>query len=83
MKGELDAEEIECKPYNQEKFRAALQEIRALTTQPAELFLQPLVQHCAQAGVAVVFVPALSQITVSGATRWLTDEQALIQLTLA
>jgi len=81
-KGELDAEEIECSPYNQEKFRAALLLIRALTTQPPELFLEPLVQHCAQAGVAVVFVPALSQISVSGATRWLTPDKALIQLTL-
>jgi len=81
-KGELDASEIECSPYNQEKFRAALLLIRALTTQPPELFLEPLVQHCAEAGVAVVFVPALSQISVSGATRWLTPDKALIQLTL-
>jgi hypothetical protein len=81
-KGELEAEEIECAPYDQEKFRAALLLIRALTTQPPELFFAPLVQHCAEAGVAVVFVPALSQISVRGATRWLTPDQALIQLTL-
>lgn len=79
-KGELEAEEIECASYSKEAFRAALQKIRALTTQPPEQFLEPLVRHCAEAGVAVVFVPALSQISVSGATRWLTPSQALIQL---
>ncbi|MGB0388169.1 MAG: HigA family addiction module antitoxin, partial [Ardenticatenaceae bacterium] len=80
-KGELDADEIECAPYDKEKFQAALHEIRPLTTEPLELFLEPLIKRCAEAGVAVVFVPALSQISVSGATRWLTDSQALIQLT--
>ncbi|MGB0388167.1 MAG: ImmA/IrrE family metallo-endopeptidase [Ardenticatenaceae bacterium] len=80
-KGELDADEIECAPYDKEKFQAVLHEIRPLTTEPPELFLEPLVKRCAEAGVAVVFVPALSQISVSGATRWLTDSQALIQLT--
>lgn len=81
-KGELEAEEIECAPYNKDKFRAVLHEIRALTTEAPEQFLEPLVQRCAEAGVAVVFVPALSQISVSGATRWLAPDQALIQLTL-
>lgn len=81
-KGELEAEEIECAPYDKEVFRTVLLLIRALTLSPPEEFLEPLVQRCALAGVAVVFVPALSQISVSGATRWLTSDQALIQLTL-
>lgn len=81
-KGELDAEEIECAPYSKAKFRAVLHSLRALTTQAPEEFLEPLVQRCAEAGVALVFVPALSQISISGATRWLAPDQALIQLTL-
>jgi hypothetical protein len=37
---------------------------------------------CAQAGVAVVFVPSLPKTGVSGATRWLSWSKALIQLSL-
>jgi HTH-type transcriptional regulator / antitoxin HigA len=37
---------------------------------------------CAQAGVAIVFVPALPKTGVSGATRWLNPNKALIQLSL-
>ena len=81
-KGELDAEEIDCEPYDEARFRAALQEVRALTNEAPEGFLEPLTELCAQAGVAVTFVPTLSNINVSGATRWLTPEMALIQLSL-
>jgi len=81
-KGELDAEQIDCEPYDEERFRAALQEIRAWTNEPLPDFLQPLTKLCAQAGVAVTYVPTLSTINVSGATRWLTPELALIQLSL-
>jgi hypothetical protein len=81
-KGELDAEEIDCEPYDEERFRAALQQSRALTSETPERFLEPLIQLCAQAGVALTFVPTLSNISVSGATRWLTPSLALIQLSL-
>ena len=37
---------------------------------------------CAQAGVALVFVPELPKTHTSGATRWLTRDKALIQLSL-
>jgi Zn-dependent peptidase ImmA (M78 family) len=40
-----------------------------------------LVELCASAGVAVVFVPELPKTGVSGATRWLGDK-AVIQLSL-
>ena len=38
--------------------------------------------RCAAAGVAVVFVPALPKTGVSGATRWLHPQKAIIQLSL-
>jgi len=37
---------------------------------------------CCEAGVALVFTPQLPKARVSGATRWLTPELALIQLSL-
>jgi addiction module HigA family antidote len=81
-KGELEAQEIACRPFNKEKFRSALKEIRLLTRTEPERFETKTVQACAKAGVSVVFVPAIKGAPVYGATRWLTSDKALIQLSL-
>lgn len=81
-RGELDAQKIETAPFNAEQFRAALEEIRALTPEPPEKFQSVMRDRCAAAGVAVVFTPELRNLRVSGATQWLTPTKALIQLSL-
>ena len=81
-KGELQAQQINCKPYNKEKFRLALNAIRLLTRTEPEQFETKTVQKCAEAGVAVVFVPPIKGAPVYGFTRWLTSDKALIQLSL-
>jgi addiction module HigA family antidote len=81
-KGEVDANRLRCAPYDESKFRAALSSIRALTVEPPEVFQPELVRLCAEAGVAVIFTPELSGTRVSGATRWLSPDKALIQLSL-
>lgn len=80
-RGELEAQQIDCKPYDVAKFRRALRKVRALTLEPIEVFRPKLVKLCATCGVAVVFVPELPK-TASGATRWLSPSKALIQLSL-
>lgn len=82
-KGELEAAAIQCKPFDKAAFRQVLDEVRALTaeTDPAH-FVPALQQRCAQAGVAVVFVPCLPKTGVSGATRWVSPDKAIIQLSL-
>jgi len=83
--GELESQEIDyIAPYNTETFRDALSSLRALTTQPVSIFQQELVRLCANAGVAVVFVPELPNTNIWGATQWLasTEGKALIELTL-
>ncbi|MBG0788201.1 MAG: HigA family addiction module antidote protein [Anaerolineaceae bacterium] len=82
-KGELLAQEIPCEPFNQQKFISLLKsEIRALTREKPAIYQQKLQSLCASAGVAVVFVPQLPKARVSGATRWLSPEKAIIQLSL-
>jgi HTH-type transcriptional regulator/antitoxin HigA len=81
-KGELEAQQIDCKPFNKERFRLALDAIRLLTRTEPEQFETKTVQKCAEAGVAVVFVPPIKGAPVYGATRWLTSDKALIQLSL-
>lgn len=80
--GELEAASIACGPYNRAKFREVLDEIRGLSTQDPAHFVPALQALCSTAGVAVVFVPALPKTGVSGATRWLHKDKAIIQLSL-
>jgi HTH-type transcriptional regulator/antitoxin HigA len=81
-KGEVDAQRMECAPYDSVRFRAALAKIRALTVQGPDEFVPAMQRHCARAGVAVIFVHELPRLATSGVTRWLNPEKALIQLSL-
>jgi HTH-type transcriptional regulator/antitoxin HigA len=81
-RGELAARDIECGDYDREEFRSALNTIRSLTrTAPAD-FQDRAEAICAEAGVALVFVPPIKGVSIFGATRWLTPRKALIQLCL-
>lgn len=80
--GEIQAAAIACQPYDKSAFRHALDEIRSLTTATPDVFVPRMQSLCADAGVAVTFVPWLPKTAVSGATRWLSPTKALIQLSL-
>lgn len=79
-RGELEGQQIECAPYNESRFRSVLKEARSLSRERPQVFIPQLVALCASAGVAVVFVPELPHTYVSGVTRWLGKDKALIQL---
>ena len=81
-KGELEAASIHCAPYNKQDFRQALNKIRSLTDMTPDEFVPKMQVLCADAGVAVVFVPSLPKTGVSGATRWVHSNKAVIQLSL-
>src|ERR1035437_87120 len=81
-KGELEAQEIQCANFASDLFKAALTEVRKLTLQPPGTLQESLIPLCADAGVAVTFVPPLPKTHVSGATRWLTPTKVLLQLSL-
>ena len=80
--GEIQAGQLNCRPFDKKAFRAALDDIRSLSTKSPDVFLPELKQLCAGAGVAVVFVPCLPKTGVSGATRWINKDKAIIQLSL-
>jgi HTH-type transcriptional regulator/antitoxin HigA len=81
-RGEIEAHSVKCKPFDQKAFRAALNKIRVLSNEPPEVFVPETERLCADAGVALVFVPELRGTRASGATRWLNNIKALIQLSL-
>jgi HTH-type transcriptional regulator/antitoxin HigA len=79
--GEVEALAAHVPAYSADKLTAAIPEIRALTTEPADVAGQQLKDLCAQAGVVLLFVPAIPGTHVSGVARWLQD-RPLIQLSL-
>jgi hypothetical protein len=80
--GEIKAQDIETQAYDADAFRSALKHIRSLTVKSVDFFKEELVRSCAEAGVAVVFVQALPNTRICGATQWLTPTKALVQLSL-
>lgn len=80
--GELEAAKIHCAPFDRDKLKAVLPELRALTVLHPEEFVPRMREICAGVGVAVVFVDGIAGCRASGATRWLSPNKAVIQLSL-
>lgn len=80
--GERLANGLSCNPYDPKQLRASLPELRSLSQLPDTDFVEPLVEKLASLGVILVFVPAPPGAPVSGATRWLRPDRALVQLSL-
>lgn len=81
-KGEIDGREAKCAPFEASKFRNALAEIRELLNEDPNDFCPKMKSLCADAGVALTFVPELPKLRVWGVARWLSPDKALIQLSL-
>jgi len=81
-RGEIAAQKTECAPYDLDRFKRALESARALTNEPPEAFQPKLTELFASAGVVVAWVPEIPRAPVSGATRWLGSDKALIQVSL-
>ena len=79
---ECAAEEIDTDVYNDRKFRAALAKIRGFTTEAPGYFEPKIKEICRESGVIFVVVPSFPKTRLSGATRWLGNNKALIALTL-
>lgn len=77
---ELDGEQQPCAAFNESRFRSALQEIRNLTLAPIERALTKATRMCNEAGVALALVPPMPRTAVSGASKWLTRNTAMLAL---
>ncbi len=77
--GEIQAQKTQCRPFNEGEFRHALRKIRDLTRLSNEKAINQLKSICAEVGVAFVLVPEIKGTHVSGVTRWLGPEKAIIQ----
>lgn len=78
--GEIEMRKCNIKPYNKERFKQNLLEIRDMVRPHPEDFAIRLKQYCANAGVALVFTTRISKAPISGVVRWIGGNP-LIQLT--
>ena len=78
--GQLQAQELNCKPFDKAGFVSVLEEARNLTNRPDDF--TTLVDKCAACGVALVMVPEMPKAPWSGATMWLTADKVMILLNL-
>jgi HTH-type transcriptional regulator / antitoxin HigA len=82
-KAELTAHALNTAPFDKDKLNDSLSGIRALTAErDPQVFIPYLGELCGACGIAVAFVPAPRGCPVSGATRWLTKDKALLALSL-
>ena len=79
--GEIQAAQIQTEPYDKARFKAVLPDIRSVTLNDADNFVDDVTRLCASAGVAVVFVPMLAKTGISGATHGVFNKP-VIQLSL-
>ena len=79
---EIVARELDLAEYDESRLLSSIEELRRLTRIRAEEIMDPVQRICAEAGVAVVWVPALMSTGISGCARWLTGTKALVGLTL-
>ncbi|MCC7083666.1 MAG: helix-turn-helix domain-containing protein [Pirellulales bacterium] len=79
---ELSACAQDCARFSRHVFKAAVDDIRALTIEEPEVFVPDMVERCAGGGVALVLIPEVKGAPVSGAAKWLTPDKAMIGLNL-
>lgn len=81
--GEIEAQQVNCAPYSREKLVDMIPALREMSQEDdPQIFLPRLRDMFAACGVAIVIVPALVNVPVYGAARWLNPQKALIQLSL-
>ena len=79
--GEIEAEAISCARWDRDSFRSALKDARSLTRISDPLrFIPRLRKLCAGHGVAVSVIRAPAGCRASGATRFISDDKALLLL---
>lgn len=81
-KGTLDAQRVKTEPFNEQRLLDLLPELRSLTRANPPTFEPRVKRDLAACGVVLVLLPHLPKTHAHGATRWITPEKALVQLSL-
>jgi HTH-type transcriptional regulator/antitoxin HigA len=76
--GRKAAQKVAVKPYDRDKLRDAVSELRELTQSPLMTIIPEVRRILAEAGVALVFAPIMKQSGFRGCTQLLTPVKAMI-----
>ena len=74
------AKTIRTEPYNAEKLKDYLPELRSMTVQNPEVFLPTMRKIFAECGVAFVLLPHLKNSGVNGAVKWINNERVVLAM---
>ena len=79
--GEILANSFECDKWNKELFLKELTQIRSIIREKnPKIFIPFIKEHCAKCGVAFIVLRTPTKCPVSGVTKFITSDKALIQL---
>jgi HTH-type transcriptional regulator / antitoxin HigA len=73
---------IETMPYDSEKLKNCLPEIRSLSLQNPEVFVPKLKSIFSSCGVAFVLLQHFTNTKLHGVTKWINPNKAMIALTI-
>lgn len=71
---------IETEPFNADKLKAYIPEIRAMTLQDPEVFLPRLREIFSDCGVAFVLLPYLKNSGINGAVKWINQDRVVLAM---
>jgi len=74
------AKAIETEPYDAQKLKAYLPELRSMTVQDPEVFLPRMREIFAECGVVFVLLPHLKNSGVNGAVKWVNNERVVLAM---
>lgn len=81
-RGELAARQLiaDITDFDERAFVDSVRRVRALTSEPPDVFLRAMHEACISAGVAIITIPYVPGSGVRGVARWLDDTIPMIQL---
>lgn len=74
------ATSVETAPFNAEKLKAYIPEIRGMTLQAPEIFLPRLREIFSDCGVAFVLLPYLKNSGINGAVKWIKQDRVILAM---
>ena len=74
------ATKIHTAPFNADKLKAYLPEIRSMTLQNPDVFLPRLREIFSECGVAFVLLPYLKNSGINGAVKWINQDRVVLAM---
>ena len=79
--GELAAHQVPCRPYDEDRLKQALPQLRAATERPVDEGWRTAREILSECGVALVMIEEFKPLTkINGAANWLKPDKVAVQV---